>query len=108
MKNTIELYIDALISVTDLNAYERYNLNNKNEERDITTFERRVYTQDIIDVFKNNEGFTIITFIEEGEKKEIKVLEDCEMINDILGRVSSLNDNNEIKRLLMKKIKEKK
>ena len=108
IKSPIDFYIDVLMTFTDINAYEKYNSNIKNEIKDISFFKRRIYAQDIIDVFNNNEGFTIITFIEDGKKKEIKVLEDCNIIKNFLENISSLNVNNEVKRFLIKKIKEKK
>ena len=102
----IELCIDALITVTDINAYEKYNLDINNKVKDITHFERKIYAQDIIDIFKGEDGFTILTLIEDGEKKEMRVLEGNEFIENILNKVSLLNDNKDVHRFLNKKIKE--
>lgn len=104
MKNTIELIIDALFSVTDLDAYEHYNLNPKKEMKDITYFKKQIYEGDIIKLSQGQDGFTIITIEEDGIKKDVRVLETIEEIQVIMEKMEILRKDEEILNFLTKKI----
>lgn len=103
MKNTIELYIDALFSVTNLDAYEKYNTNPKNELKDINLFKKQIYAGDIINLTQDEDGFTIIHIDEDGEKKKIKVLETIEEIQIMIDKISLLRNDESIFLFLQKK-----
>ena len=96
MKNTIELYIDALFSVTDLNAYEKYNANPKNQLKDITYFKKQIYEGDIIKLSQGDDGFTVITLNEDGRTINVRVLETIEEIEMIINKMSLLRDDESI------------
>lgn len=103
MKNTLEITIDALFSVTNLDAYEEYNLNPKNEMKDISFFKKQIYCGDIINVTQGQDGFTVITLDEDGKKYNVRVFETIEEIETIMDKMSLLKEDMSISTFLMAK-----
>ena len=105
LTNTLEFRIDALFAVTDVNAYERYNRTNYEEIKDITSFKRQIYESDIIDISQGEDGFTVLTLIEDGEKVNIRILETIEEIQTILGRLELMRQDKDIQQYSNKKFR---
>lgn len=103
MKNTLEITIDALFSITNLDAYEEYNLNPKNGMKDISWFKKQIYCGDIIKLSQGQDGFTIITLDEDGKKHNIRVLETIEEIETIMNKIDLLKQDISISTFLMDK-----
>lgn len=107
MKNSsIEIFLDALFSVTDVGAYERYNSNSHGVMRDILSFKRQVYVSEVVDISQGEDGFTIITVIEDGQKENVRILESIEEIQSIIGRIELMRGDEDINHYLNKKFKD--
>jgi hypothetical protein len=105
MKKSVEIVIDALFTITDLDAYEKHNLNPKNELKDITFFRRPIYEGDIINLSQGEDGFTVITIDEDGEKKNVRILETIEEIQTVMAKMEILKSDEEIFNYLNEKYK---
>ena len=105
MEKKLEITIDALFSITDLDAYEKHNLNPKNELKDITFFRRPIYEGDIVNLSQGEDGFTVITIDEDGEKKNVRVLETIEEIQTVMAKIEILRNDEDIFNYLNEKYK---
>ena len=87
MGNDMEIVIDALFSVTDLDAYEIYNMNPNKEPKNISFFKRKIYEGDIVKLLQDENGFTNIIIDEDGKRKTIRVFETIEEIQSIMNKM---------------------
>lgn len=104
MENDMEIVIDALFSVTDLDAYEIYNMNPNKEPKDISFFKRKIYEGDIVKLLQDENGFTNIIIDEDGKRKKIRIFETIEEIQSIINKMEILKNDNTISSYLNQKL----
>lgn len=106
MAISTEIYIDALFAVTDMGAYEEYNNSHPQFPKDIKYFKRQIFYGDFLDISQSEDGFTLLSINEEGESKQIKILESIEEIQHVIMTIEKMNKDEDIVHYLYKKMKE--
>jgi hypothetical protein len=104
MNNNMEIVIDALFSITDLDAYELHIIKPNEERKYISHFKRPIYVGDIVSLSQDDNGFTVITIDEDGERKKIRAFETIEEIQIVMNKMEILNRDESIFNFLNQKL----
>ena len=98
--------IDELDNINDvlLHLMTKYP-ESKEELKDITFFRRPIYEGDIINLSQGEDGFTVITLDEDGEKKNVRILETIEEVQTVMAKMEILKSDEEIFNYLNEKYK---
>jgi hypothetical protein len=104
MNNNMEIVIDVLFSITDLDAYELHIIKPNEERKHISHFKRPIYVGDIVSLSQDDNGFTVITIDEDGERKKIRAFETIEEIQIVMNKMEILNRDESIFNFLNQKL----